>query len=254
MHYVNPPQNAPANVLHRTMYSRLLAHEIGYCVYVPPDYAQCSEAFPVVCHLHGWQGSESTEIHAMEGVYRSRRAITVFPNSSPVIEDRERLPVEDFVLQEFLPHIDREYRTSAARDGRMLSGFSMGGGAALYYAVKHPELFGGVTAYAGTYHHYLEQGFLTVGAPCERAEEFRQKILRSPERTQDNILSLLNKNADRIRGRLRLELRVGSEDVLHCENDILHLHLNELGIQHSYIEIGGAGHTLDSIVYRAGFC
>ena len=247
MKYINSPESAPENMLHRTMYSEILNHEIGYCIYLPPDYEADNRRYPAVYHLHGWTGSESSEIHAMETVCRSRNAITVFPNSSPVIEDRENLPIERFIIQEFIPFIDRTYRTVPLPGSRTLSGFSMGGGAAFHYAVKYPDLFSGVTAYAGTYHHFYEQGFITVGAAVEKADELYALILNSPDRTENNILSMLNRNADLLRGRLRMELRVGTQDPLYCENEIMHLHLNALQIPHDYIRISGADHSLHKI-------
>ena len=45
------------------------------------------DKYPIAYHLHGWTGNESSELTPMEKVYRNRRAITVFPNSSPVIID-----------------------------------------------------------------------------------------------------------------------------------------------------------------------
>lgn len=248
MHYINPPEKTPANFFHKTMYSRVLEHEIGYNIYLPPNYDGSHSRCPLVIHLHGWTSSESTEIHAMERVCRSRRAITVFPNSSPVIEDRENLPIEAFIIQEFIPFIDLEYRTIASREGRTVSGFSMGGGAALYYAAKYPDVFSGVTAYAGTYHHYYGKVSTTVGADPAEARALRE-LIRQPENCSErNILSLLDKNADRIRSRVRIELRVGTEDVLHCDNEILHLHLDSLRIPHEYIKIEGANHSLCLIV------
>lgn len=247
MNYINPPEHAPANFFHRTLYSQILQHEIGYCIYLPPDYESDYDRYPLAIHLHGWTGSESTEIHAMEKICRSRRTITVFPNSSPTIEDRENLPIESFILREFIPFIDREYRTIAAPGNRTISGFSMGGGAAFYYAAKYPELFAAVIAYAGTYHHYYGKASTTVGADPAEAHALRELILRPENRSERNILSLLDQNADRIRGHVRIELRVGSEDVLHCDNEILHLHLDSLCIPHQYITIPGVEHALSSI-------
>ena len=248
MNYINPPANAPANFFHRTMYSRVLEHEIGYSIYLPPEYETDNARFPVVYHLHGWTGSESTEIHAMEPVCRSRRCITVFPNSSPVIEDRENLPVEEFIVQDLIPFIDREYRTLASREHRGISGFSMGGGAAFFYGVKHFGLFEGVTAYAGTYHHYYGRIGTTVGADPAEAAPLRELIRQSEEETDRNVLLLLDKQAHRLRDSFRIELRVGADDVLLCDNEILHMHLNALGIDHKYIKITGADHSLPKII------
>lgn len=48
---------------------------------------------------------------------------------------------EDFFFQEFLPYIDGKYRTIASKEGRAISGLSMGGGGATVYAQRHPEVF-----------------------------------------------------------------------------------------------------------------
>ena len=158
MNYINPPEKLPVNITHKTFYSQLYNHEPGYNIYLPDDYEESGEKYPVAYHLHGWTGNESSEICSMEKVYRNRRVITVFPNSSPVIEDLENLPVERMIINEFIPYIDTHYRTNATHEGRTISGFSMGDGMAFWCAAKYPDLFSSVTAYAGTYHHYYHKG------------------------------------------------------------------------------------------------
>ncbi|MDF2656897.1 MAG: hypothetical protein K0R19_3371, partial [Bacillota bacterium] len=201
MNFINPPTESPKNVTHRTFYSQLLKHEIGYNIYLPPDYDDSDANYPVAYHLHGWTGNESSEIWTMEKVYRNKGAITVFPNNSPVIEEFEDLPIELFVIKEFIPHIEGEYRTVATREGRSISGFSMGGGMAFYYAVKYPELFSSVTAYAGTYHHYYHKGSQTVGVEPEKAAEIYKDMMNEERYLEEgNILCLVRQNADKIRG------------------------------------------------------
>ena len=248
MQFTNPPANPPAHMLHRTFPSRLAGHEIGYNIYLPPDYAVSGRRSPVIYHLHGWTGSESSEIEPMAEVYQHRDAITVFPNLSLPVEDPEHFPIESVIIDELIPFIDSEYRTLADRESRGISGFSMGGGMAFYYAVKYPELFASVTAYAGTYHHYYDQGFATVDAPIEKAAEFRQIILGMDNPSAKNILHLVNRQADAIRSRLRITLHVGTADILHCDNEIMHLHLDSLGIPHEYRKFDGATHDLWAIV------
>lgn len=249
MDYINLPSNAPKNVTHHTFYSTLYEHELGFNVYLPDGYETGDERYPVFYHLHGWTGSESSEIHTMESVCRSRRAITVFPNSSPVIEDRENLPVEDMLVEELLPLIDSLYRTQVNRESRGISGFSMGGGAAMVYAVKHPELFSSVTAYAGTYHHYFcYTDFRTVGAAPERAAEFYQDLLSADTPIGKNILKLVEQKADVLKNSMQLSLHIGTEDVLYCDNEILRLHLEKLGIAHEYRIFEGVEHNLASIL------
>ena len=113
MNFINPPIEAPQNVTHKTFYSQSLKHEIGYNIYLPPDYDDSDEKYPIAYHLHGWTGNESSEIWTMEKVYRNRRAITVFPMHYPVVENSDKLPVEAMLINELLPHIESEYRTHA---------------------------------------------------------------------------------------------------------------------------------------------
>lgn len=248
MQYINPPSKTPENVFHKTFYSNLAGHEIGYNIYLPPDYETSNNRYPVVYHLHGWTGNESSEIWPMEKVYLCRQAITVFPNLSLPIENLENFPLESMIIHELIPYIDSVYRTEVAFEGRGISGFSMGGGLAFYYAVKYPELFSKVTAYAGTYHHYYDQGFITVDAEPEKAEEFRNLILNAENHSERNILILLNRNVNKVRNELQIELHVGTLDVLYCDNEILHLHLDSLHIPHEYKKFEGAAHELDKIV------
>ena len=248
MQFVNPARLQPERVFHRSFFSKLAGHEVGYQIYLPAGYEEENRRWPLVCHLHGWQGNESSEIGAMEKVYRDGKAIYAFPNLYLPVDDPEHFPLEEMVLKEFIPHIEREYHAGGQRDARFLSGFSMGGGMAFVYAVKHPELFAGVTACAGTYHHYFDQGFLTVDADAGQAEQYRDLILTSEKVTENNILHRLNRQADAIRGTLKIELRVGMSDVLYCDNEIVHLHLDALNIPHTYVRIPWAAHELSKIV------
>jgi len=256
MRFINLPEQAPRGVVHRTFYSRLYNHEIGYNIYLPPGYGNGGEKYPAAYHLHGWTGDESSETRPMEKVYVNKRAIAVFPNSSPVIEDFENLPVEAMFIDEFIPHIDGLYRTDVVRGGRTVSGFSMGGALAFYCAVKYPELFSSVTAYAGTYHHYYHKGSRTVGEPPEKAAGLYSEMMKEKRYLEDgNILCLVRQNADKIRGNLDINLHVGTGDVLFCDNEILRMYLESLEIPHKYKQFNGVGHELEKlIIYRDNAC
>ena len=118
MNFINRPENPPRHVTHRVFYSKVYSRDIGFNIYLPPDYDQSDEKYPVAYHLHGWTGDESTEIGTMEKTYVNRRSITVFPNSSPVIEQFDSLPVESMMMDDLIPHIDAEYRTEPGAEGR----------------------------------------------------------------------------------------------------------------------------------------
>lgn len=247
MHYVNPPVRSLKDVYHRTFFSRIIGHEMGYCIYLPPDWQ--SRKYPVVYHLHGWMGSESSEVGTMQHVLRAREAITVFPNTSPVIEDREYLPIEEMLFQEFLPLIESLYPVLPGRENRSVSGFSMGGGAAFFYAVKDPSRFSAVTAYAPTFHHYWPMDvYATVGAQASQAPEFLRTMLEEKRFDDRSILPLLAKQAKALKENMRISIHVGTADVLYCDSEIVRLHMNALGIPHEYRTYEGADHALAKIL------
>jgi enterochelin esterase-like enzyme len=129
----------------------------------------------------------------------------------------------------------------------------MGGGMAFYCAVKYPELFSAVTAYAGTYHHYYHGDYDTVGIAPEKAAEIYEKMIREAKYGEaryypQNILYLLSQNAEKVRGNLEIKIHIGTADVLFCDNEILRLHLESLCIPHIYRKFYGVGHELDKIV------
>ncbi len=250
MNYINPPEKQPPqNITHKTFYSQLYNHEVGYNIYLPPDYKYTNEKYPVAYHLHGWTGNESSEILTMEKICCSRRAITVFPNSSPVIEEFDNLPVEAMLTNELMPFIEREYRTTPSQENRSLSGFSMGAGMAFVYAVKHLDLFSSVMAYAGTYHHFYHKGSQTVGVLPEKAAEIYEDMLREKRDFEEgNVLCLVRQNADNMRENLKINLHIGTDDVLFCDNEILRLYLESLSIPHGYRIFNGAGHELNKIL------
>lgn len=248
MNEINLPAAPVEGVRHETFYSKLYAHDVGYNIYLPAGYASSDRRYPVVYHFHGWMGHESSEVQPMAKVCRSRDAITVFVNHAHVTGDVKELPVASMLLQEVIPHIDSLYRTDATREGRAVSGFSMGGGIAARLAFRYPEWFSAVTAYSGTYHHYFHKDYLTVGTPVGQAEDIYRAMMREQKCFDGQILWEVSRHADDIRGKVNIALHVGTDDVLYCDNEILHLHLNALGIPHEYRVFEGADHTLEKIL------
>lgn len=251
MNYVNQPTESPKNMTHKTFYSSILEHEIGYNIYLPTNYLESDESYSVVYHIHGWQGNESSEIGSLEKVCRGRHAITVFMNviSSENTYFPAILQIESILFEELIPHIEGQYRTKGARENRSLSGFSMGGAMAFYYAVKHCELFGSVTTYAGTYHHQYHEEYDGVGKSAEAAIGLYDKMMQEERYLEkNNILTLIRQKANEIRTDLQINIHIGTSDILFCDNEILHMYLNALDIPHEYKKYIGVEHVLEKIV------
>lgn len=56
---------------------------------------------------------------------------------------------ETYHIGQLVPWIDDHYRTVGTRDGRAVAGLSMGGGGAMHYASRHPDLFTAAAAFSG---------------------------------------------------------------------------------------------------------
>ncbi|MBQ8642944.1 MAG: hypothetical protein IJ480_12095 [Clostridia bacterium] len=243
MNYVNSPDKLPTGVCHTTYYSKLYGHDLGYAVYLPADYETGNKTYPVHYHFHGWQGCETSDISAMEPVYRNRETIFVFPNVSFELGEQTDLPVERMFFEELIPEIEGKYRISS--ENRTISGFSMGGGMAVWYALKHPGMFSDVIAYAGTFHHYYHKDYMTAFVPVERAEELYHGMRETVWESDRNLLAWFDRTpADAF----RLRIRIGTEDPLYCDAEVLHRHLLSLEFPHEYKIIDKAGHTLADIV------
>ena len=99
--------------------------------------------------------------------------------------------------------------------------------------------------------HYYHKGSRTVGVDPEKATELYKDMMREERDLEEgNILCLIKQNANKIRSDLDISIHIGTSDVLFCDNEILHLHLNSLSIPHKYKKFYGVGHELDKIVLK----
>ena len=56
---------------------------------------------------------------------------------------------EDYLIEEIVPLVDRNYRTLPDRDHRGIMGRSSGGFGAITQAMHHPEVFGAFACHSG---------------------------------------------------------------------------------------------------------
>jgi S-formylglutathione hydrolase FrmB len=146
--------------------------------------------------------------------------------------------VETTIIKELIPYIDKNYRTNPSREGRAIQGMSMGGFGAMRLALKYPDLFSSVVAFAGG-NRWPEE--MSVNPHPSFAEMFNSdpEIFRAnhPE-------TWARRNADKIRGKLAIRIYVGTEDPGLKGNRRMHALLEELKIPHGYQEFEGIAHNL----------
>jgi enterochelin esterase-like enzyme len=154
----NNTGNLPSGYTHKTYYSTLMNTDIGYVIYLPPDYNNSTDRYPVVYSLHGMGGNENGNCQTYSSVMQSSITGNVFP---PVIvvfvngrgntfysDSKDgSVKCESSIINELIPHIDTTYRTKADRSQRAIEGISMGGFGALMLGFKHPDMFGSIGTY-----------------------------------------------------------------------------------------------------------
>jgi endo-1,4-beta-xylanase len=228
--WLDPVLEAPGGTKYATFVSNILwGTECSYLVYLPPDYEkESSKRYPVIYWLHGYGGNQRVGAQ----VFIPRLAAAIKQGSLPPAicvsvngvgasfyrdNPNGSLPVESVIVKDLIPHVDRTYRTIALREGRVIQGFSMGGYGAGHLGFKYPELFGTVLIDAGA-----------------MADEF------FPD---EHPNKLARQNSDKLRGRTRIRIGIGSEDDLLPSDLALHKLLDELKIEHEYRVVPGVGHN-----------
>ncbi len=148
----------PTKVDCASVNSSILGQPVDYCVALPADYTSSpNRRYPTLYYLHGlfenersWVDKGGKEI--LDNLLAQGKLgefLVVMPDGDHTFyinsyDGRKRY--EDFFIQEFVPTIDKTYRTLPAAAERGISGTSMGGFGALHLAMKHADVFGSVSA------------------------------------------------------------------------------------------------------------
>lgn len=148
-----------SRVRYQSFESDILEREVPYALYLPPSYEDSSRDYPVLFFLHGanenerrWSTRGLTDIAldrmiADDEIGEFIVAIPFAENSFYTNSISGEL-WEDMILVEFIPMIERENRAMGTREGRAISGISMGGYGALKLAMRRPDLFNAVSAHS----------------------------------------------------------------------------------------------------------
>jgi endo-1,4-beta-xylanase len=161
MDWADPDSTGTEFLKYKTFRSKTINRDVSYMVYLPPDYeTQTARRYPVLYYLHASGGTpkrDGAEIaKRFDKAIRSGRVdplILVCPNglrgATMYCDTRDgEYPVETVIVKDLIPYIDATYRTLAAREGRALDGFSMGGFGAAHFGFKFPAVFGVVSIQA----------------------------------------------------------------------------------------------------------
>ena len=261
--FVTPPARAPRVEFH-TFESKAAKAKVCYHLYTPEIYdVEKDRRFPVLYWLHGSGGGLAgiAPVSAwFDAAIREGKIppmLVVFPNglaSSMWCDSKDgAVPMETIVIKELLPDIDATFRTIAAREGRIIEGFSMGGYGAARLGFKYPQLFSSVSILAGGPLDLDFAGPRATGNPAER-----ERILKGTfggdldyYRSQ-NPITLAQQHADAVRGKVRVRMAVGARDNTGALNRAYSDLLTQLNIEHTFTIVPGVGHDTQGLLKGLG--
>jgi enterochelin esterase-like enzyme len=176
----------------------------------------------------------------------------VFPNGGKKTEYRDwpeqNVLPETMIIRELIPFVDSHYRTNPTPMARALEGMSMGANGALKLALKYPEMFGSVVAYAGSYKRLPLDGYFPGISP---EQQLWITKLSQHFSFDDDVFTLANRNSARL-GNLRIRFIGGTKDVSMPDAEALHEVLLKLAIPHEYECLLGVAHNGKVYYERSG--
>ncbi len=226
--WVEPLFNVAGSVKYETFYSTALNCSVSYQVYLPPGYDKKPEnKFPVLYKIGGGNGNYGRWI-----VDESRGfdlAISSGNNPEMLLVSvtrfdyrwslRKKKMFEKMFINDFMPHIESEYRTINTSDARAIYGICAGAEFALRIGFENPDLFSAI-----------QTSLMPFNA-------WHSKMDR--KRTAKNILKM---NLKQIKDSLSLHLVTTKSDMFYNDMLAVHRELNKYEVNHEFAVLEGVRH------------
>ncbi len=212
--------------------SAAMKKNIKAVVVTPVGYSS-GKTFPVVYLLHGYSDDQSSwlkKVNGLEKLADLYKMIIVCPDggysswywNSPIDSSYQ---YETFVKKELINWVDNHYKTIASRNGRAITGLSMGGHGALYLAIMNQDVFGAAGSMSGgvDIRSFPLQWDMAkrLGSYAENKEIWESHT----------VITLVHRLTP---GSLALSIECGTEDFFYKVNENLHQLLLERNIPHDY--------------------
>jgi putative tributyrin esterase len=222
-------------------------------VVLPASYAKTKASYPVLYLLHGGGGhfrdwlTSTPDKMLVKNLADQYNLIIVMPEGetfswyldSPVDKASQ---FETYLSKEVIDKIDNTYRTVRNKNGRMITGLSMGGHGALFLSGRHPGLY----CAAGSMSGAVDMNWSNWKLPQDFTSRLKQGFQKLVGDTTNEALyaaySAVNM-VDKMKANgLKLIIDCGVDDFLIEANRELHRRLVYTHTPHDYTERPG-GHT-----------
>lgn len=217
--------------------SESMNKSISNIVILPDNYSEENQ-LPVIYLLHGYSDNHETWINNAPKIkeYADKyNVIIVCPDAnysswyfdSPIDDS---IKYETYISSELVKSVDRNYNTIDNRNGRAITGLSMGGHGAFYLSFKHQDVWGAAGSISGGVDIVPFPSSWDISKQLGKYSDFTENWKNN---SVINMVDLLQKD------NLKLIFDCGIDDFFYDANFRLHNTLKEKNIPHDYTERPG---------------
>ena len=236
-----------AEVKELSLDSQLMGRKLPYRVILPTSYADAKNKavrYPVIYLLHGLTGHYSnwTDKTKVADYAAKHEFIIVTPEgengwyTDSVASPKEKF--ESYIVKELIPQIDKDFRTLADREHRVIAGLSMGGYGSMKFGLKFPEMFTLIGSFSGALGatSFTEKNAGTIG----KTTDLIFGLEGSESRSANDIFKLARELTPvKVKSLPYVFQSCGTEDFLIDNNRDFLAILNERKVPHEYREHPG---------------
>lgn len=236
-----------AEVKELSLDSQLMGRKLPYRVILPTNYAEAKNRtvrYPVIYLLHGLTGHYSnwTDKTKVAEYAAKHEFIIVTPEgengwySDSVASPKEKF--ESYIVKELIPQIDKDFRTLADRENRVIAGLSMGGYGSIKFGLKYPEMFTLIGSFSGALGaaSFTEKSAGAIG----KGTDLIYGVEGSESRSANDIFKLARElTPEKVKALPYVYQSCGTEDFLIQSNRDFLAILNERKVPHEYREHPG---------------
>jgi putative tributyrin esterase len=212
----------------------------------PPEQGWCT------CYLlHAFGGDRLSWLRYLDPSLSEMGCglLLIFPESGRrwFINDAAGNRYEDYAIYDLVSAIDTAFPTDRRAEARIIGGFSMGGAAAVYLSLRHPEVFHASFAYAGAFYASRRKGdpYRTqrAGGCMMPTENEHNRVWGMPgnavRRIYDPDELIKRAKAEGAAPQIFLEIGVDDYPRVVEQNRKMHLALTGVHLEHTYVEYPG---------------
>lgn len=236
----------------RTVKSTILNMERHYSIYLPPNYEESDQSYPVLYLLHGsgddhtgWVQFGQTKHIADKTIAEGKAGpmIIVMPDANTgrrgyFNDIKGDFNYEDFFFNELIPHIEKTYRVRTERRYRAIAGLSMGGGGTIFYTLHRPDLFAAacpLSASTGSWNiEQVQERMKNEGASKAQIESYFKR------HSIEGVLAAASEEQLKQIKSVRWYISCGDDDFLYEGNAMMHITYKKKEIPHEYRVKDGA--------------